>query len=58
MELDFEPKTLLITFVMYVFIFCLIWFVPYGFSGLGQRISFSLVALPLTYLMVNWQLNK
>ena len=56
--MDLEPRTVLLTLGMWLFIIILLWFVPYGFKGTGMKITMSISSLPLTYLMVYWQLNK
>ena len=58
MELDFEPKTIAVSLGMWVLILFMIWFVPIGFKETKIKILFSICALPLTYLMTAWQLNR
>ena len=58
MELDFEFKTVAVTLGMWAFILFLIWFVPFGFDSLRYKIMMTIASLPLTYLMVAWQLNR
>lgn len=58
MGFDFEPMTLLVTGGFWAFVLFMIWFIPFGFDALKDKIIFSILALPCIYLMVVMQMNR
>ena len=58
MDMDLEPKTLIITGAFWLLILGLIWYVPYGFNAIRDKIILSVFSLPCTYLMIVMQLNR
>ena len=55
MDFDFELKHYLVIAGMWIFILFLIWGVKMGFSGLKEKITITVVALPIVIGIVSWQ---
>ena len=58
MGFNLEPMTLILTGLFWFLVLGLIWYVPYGFSQIKDKIIFSILALPCIYLMVAMQMNR
>jgi len=55
MDLDFELKHYLVIAGMWIFILLLIWKIPFGFSRLRDKITISIISLPVIIGIVAWQ---
>lgn len=58
MDMDLEPITLLVTGGMWAFILFLLWVMPFGFSGMREKILMTILSLPIIYGIVVWQKNR
>ena len=58
--MEFDTKTVVVSAVMSALLILSIWYIRFGEGGwsVKQRIFFSICAVPLSYLMTSWQLNK
>lgn len=58
MEMDFEVVTIAVTLGFWAFILFLLWAVPFGFTGIKEKIIMTVASLPMIYFIVVWQKNK
>lgn len=58
MEFDLEPITLIVTGAFWIFVLFLVWYMPFGFSALRDKVILSIFSLPCIYLMVVMQTNR
>ena len=58
MELDLELITLVVAGGMWALILFLVWGVPFGFTGMKEKIILSIFSLPIIYFIVVWQKNR
>jgi len=58
-DFEFEPTVLLVSAAFALFINLAIWKFQFGEGwDMWQKIILSIAALPISYLMVNWQMNR
>ena len=60
MEMLFEPRTIAVTAIMYLFCMVVLW--KFG-SAFGQvlfmhKVMITIVALPVLLFITSWQLNR
>lgn len=59
MEFDLDPTAITLTVILWGVIVFGIWFIKLGSSwSTPQRILLSVLALPITYLVTSWQLQR